>query len=160
MSTHQVDSGRIALTFRIGTLAGLPSVSEAIAAHQRISREKGRVALGKPGRALAKISLDRVLAVKEPLLLIVSRIDECFIGYTAPIHGVLSNPQHPENALIPHYYQHMRSDIQTWFILGPMEHLANAKLAACTLCSNQHPLLDVLRRSQTANMLVRIPNII
>jgi hypothetical protein len=150
------DAAPIALTFRLGKPEDLPSVADAIAAHQDIAQSQGRVALGKTGRALATCTIDRVLADSAPCLLLITRVRDDFHAHSATIHQILTYPQRPADALIPRYYRHLIADIRTWFLIGPITPFADRDLAAVTLCSNGRPLLEILRSTRTANMLVQM----
>ena len=153
------DAVPIALTFRLGKPEDLPSVADAIAAHQDIAQTQGRVALGKTGRALASCTIDRVLTAPAPRLLLITRVRDDFHAHSAAIHQILTYPQRPTDALIPRYYRHLIADIRTWFLIGPITPVADRDLDAVTLCSNARPLLEVLRSTRTANMLVNLPRV-
>ncbi|TVR45359.1 MAG: hypothetical protein EA402_04535 [Planctomycetota bacterium] len=150
------DPDCIALTFRLGKPEELPSVADAIAAHHDIAQAHGHAALGKTGRALATPTIDRAIAPDRPTLLIITRSGADFHAHCAPIHDILSHPHAPAEHLIPRYYRHLRHDIRTWIMIGPITPLPAETLATTTLRSNNRPLLEVLRTTRTANMLVRM----
>ena len=150
------DPDRIALTFRLGKPEDLPSVADAVAAHQDIVQTYGKVALGKTGRALSTTTIDRAIAPEHPTLLIITRAGQYFHAYTAPIHEILSHPQAPQEKLIPQYYRHLQYAIHTWMILGQITSLPQEILESTALCSNHRLLLNVLRSTRTTNMLVRL----
>ena len=146
------------LTFRLGKPEEMPSVNDAIAAHQDIAVAQGRVALGKTGKALADPTIARALGSASPTLIIITRVKDDFHAHRAAIIDILSSPTKPDEQMIPRYYRHLRNDIKSWIILGPLAILSDVELAQYVLCSNQRLLLDVLRSTRTSNMLVSKPN--
>ena len=89
------------LTFRMGKPEGLPSVDDAIAAHQEIADKMGRVALGKTGKALASSTIERALNTKVPTLVLLTREKDDFHAYSAVIFDVLNKQDCPEDSLLP-----------------------------------------------------------
>jgi len=75
-------------------------------------------------------------------------------GYTAELKDILSGHTKPSESQVPRYYRHLMKDIRSWLMIGPLKPIEANDLARYCLCSNKHPLLDVLRSTRTANMLV------
>lgn len=144
----------IALTFRLGKPDDLPSVDDAVAMHHAIADNHGVVALGKTGKPLAAPTIERALASAKPTVLVITRTKVDFHAYRAPLKDILEYPHRPQEDQVPRYYRHLMSDIRSWLMIGGLELLTEQELATYRLCSNQRPLLDILRSTRTANMLV------
>ncbi len=144
----------ISLTFRLGKPEDLPTVDDAVAMHQEIAKEQGTVALGKTGKPLADPTIERALTTARPSLLVLTRHKDVFHGYTAELKNIISGHIKPEESQVPRYYRHLMKDIRSWLMIGPLKPIESSELASYCLCSNQRPLLEVLRSTRTANMLV------
>ena len=148
---------QVALTFRLGKPDNLPSVNDAIAHHQEIAEQLGRVALGKTGKALALSTIERALGSQQPTLVLLTRIQNDFHAHSAVIFDMLSGHQKPDDSSIPRYYRHLKNEIKSWIMIGPLVKIDDHELNQYVLCSNKRPLLDVLRCTRTANMLITKP---
>lgn len=144
----------ITLTFRLGKPEELPSVDDAVAMHQAIAKEQGIVALGKTGKPLADPTIARALASEQPSVLVLTRRKDVFQGYRAELKDILSGHSKPREAQVPRYYRHLMMDIRSWLMIGAPTRIEAEELARYCLCSNRRPLLEVLRSTRTANMLV------
>jgi hypothetical protein len=147
-------AGPIARTFRLGKPEDLPSVDDAVDMHQAIAEEQGLVALGKTGKALATQTIERALDSEKPAILLLTRSKDGFHGYRAKLKDILSHPAKPREDQVPRYYRHLMMDIRSWLMIGPLASIDAEELERYCLCSNKRPLLEVLRSTRTANMLV------
>lgn len=144
----------IALTFRLGKPEEVPTVDDAVAMHHAIAQAQGVVALGKTGKPLAMPTIERALASSKPSVLVITRTKDVFHGYLAPLNDILEYPRRPREEQVPRYYRHLMTEIRSWLMIGGLDLLSDKDLARYRLYSNQRPLVDILRTTRTANMLV------
>lgn len=144
----------IALTFRLGKPEDLPSVDDAVAMHHAIAQAQDVVALGKTGKPLATPTIEHALASTKPTVLVITRTKDVFHGYLAPLNDILEYPRKPREEQVPRYYRHLMTEIRSWLMIGRLDLLPDKDLSRYCLCSNQRPLVDILRTTRTANMLV------
>jgi hypothetical protein len=126
-------------------------------AHNEVVTRVGCVAFakfGKPGTNARIAQLRRQIENgNSTLLILIMKRGANFIGFQSQMSAVhLGRPTSQIAAVRPSYYEKIYENPELWFVVN--RPFAKADLKSIRLASNGRPLLDVLRDSRTASMLV------
>jgi hypothetical protein len=95
----------------------------------------------------------QIEAGTKTLLVAVTKRDGVFYGFQAAISGVyLRLPTKQVGECIPPYYKEIDENPSLWFVLNGS--LTTSKLGDFCLLSNGRTLLDVVKETRTASMLI------
>jgi hypothetical protein len=130
----------------------------AIAEHNRVFEQQGKVLLLKAGAPIGQSHLDKMRQQKQAgadakLYLCVRTRHGSYKGYFAAIDSIINGrvPKSLEN-LIPLYYDEVGYTGYLWFLLS--SPLIETSLGQLKLVSNRKPLLEVLPKCRTSAMVV------
>jgi hypothetical protein len=128
-----------------------------VEAHNQKIHSSGRVAIAKFGDPGSRARYERIKNQidnnVETLLILVSKQGARFLGYQSRLSSIhYGKPSAEIIALAPDYYRAEEWPGRLWFVVS--SPFMSCALQGLCLSTNHRALLDVVRESRTASMLV------